>query len=81
MTEEEKSYWRIYASLQELLRVTDEDVANNPDLRQLIEAFTNVARVYRAQGPETVRIERHLRRLEETGIPVIRPKKPPNKPR
>lgn len=80
MTEDERSYWRVYAALQELLRVTDEDVDKSPELKQLLVAFANVARIYRTQGSETLRIERHQRTLEEMGIPVIRPKKPPQKP-
>lgn len=80
MTEDEKSYWRVYAALQELLRVTDEDVEKNPELRQLIEAFASVARLYRIQGPDTLRLERHYKNLEDMGVSVIRPKRTPKKP-
>lgn len=79
MTDDEKSYWRVYAALQELLRVTDEDIDANPDLRQLVHSFCQVVRLYRTRGPESIRVERHFKKLEEMGIPTIKPKPGPRK--
>lgn len=75
MTEDEKSYWRIHAALQEILRVTDEDVEKNPLLKQLLHSVTFVARQYRVHGAEAVRQDTRDRTLTEMGIPVIKPKK------
>ena len=79
MTDEEKSYWRVYAAIQELLRVSDEDIEKNPELRKLIHAVSNVARLYRTHGPDAIRDEQHFKKLEQHGIPVIKPKPRPKK--
>ena len=76
MTDDEKSYWRIYAAIQELIRVTDEDVDKNPELRKLIHAVANVARLYRTHGADEILNEQHTQKLESMGIPVIKPKRP-----
>lgn len=77
MTDDEKSYWRIYAALQEIMRVSDEDIERDPELKQLIHAVSNVAIIYRMHGASSVLIDRKMKRLEELGIPVIKPKNRP----
>jgi hypothetical protein len=52
--EEVKTYWRVYAAMQELLRVTDSDVSKNSDLSALIHSVCRVARLYRIHGADAI---------------------------
>lgn len=74
LTDKEKEFWRISAAIQEILRVTDQDIQQNPDLEKLIYQVANVAILYRDQGADTVLQERRARELKKLGIPIIRPK-------
>ena len=73
--EEEKTYWRVHAALQELLRVTDEDVDKNPHLKQLLHAVANVARMYRTHGAEAILQDNRTKVLADLGVPTLRPRK------
>ena len=75
MTDDEKTFWRIYASLQELLRVTDEDISKNPDLKQLLTSVSNVGLLYRKNSADSILVDQRMRDLAERGIPTIGPKK------
>lgn len=74
LTENEKSFWRIVAALQELLRVSDEDIESNPHLKKLLYQVANVAIMYREHGPEKVLQDSRAKELEKMGIPTIKPK-------
>jgi len=75
MTDQEKSYWRVYTAVQELLRVTDEDVERNVELKKLLHAVANVARLYRVHGADAIYEKHKTEALAERGIPTIKPKK------
>jgi hypothetical protein len=74
MTENEKLFWRVYASLQELFRVSDEDIEKNSDLKDLLLVVTKVVCLYRRHGADKIYSDHRLRKLEAMGIKVLKPK-------
>ena len=74
LTDQEKEYFRIRAAVQEIFRVTDDDVDNDPPLRQMLHVMANLALIYRTKGAAECRLQNRAKMLEEAGIKMLKPK-------
>lgn len=74
MSGREKKYWRIHAALQELFQVSDEDIAENKDLENLLTVVAKIAITYQEKGADKVHKAARDKMLESMGVAVLRPK-------
>lgn len=74
LTDREKEFYRIRAAVQEIFRVTDAEVDQDPPLREMLHLFSNLALIYRTKGAAECRLMNREKMLKEAGVPVLRPK-------
>jgi hypothetical protein len=77
MNWQEKKYWKLRASLEELLRVEDEDVTKNPLLNEFLDIFAKLALNYQTHGAEAMYEQTKFEMLKEKGVAILHPKKKP----
>lgn len=68
LSTKEARYWRLRASLQELLGVSDEDIERNPDLKNFLDIVSNVALIYKEKGADYILEQNRRKDLEATGV-------------
>lgn len=78
MTPLEKRYWKIRAVFEELLRVTDEDIEKNPDLRDWLHCSAQIALKYQTDGSDAIFDQSKARHLKDLGVTILKPKPKPS---
>lgn len=83
LTPQGKQYWRLVAAFQELIGVSDEDIALDKDLKEYIDQIARVALNFRLHGAEGMRKIKREQILANMGIRILRPRQgavPPEEP-
>lgn len=70
----EKQYWRVYAALQELAHLSDEDVGSLPEIHRHLSTLANVICFYQSEGAKKLDEALRKQALESIGVSVLSPK-------
>lgn len=74
MKDSEKEFWEIFVDLQELCRLTDEEVKKSPETTNHLRLMANMVYFYRKDGAKKVTEALRRKLLEKRGVIVLKPK-------
>jgi hypothetical protein len=74
MKDSEKEFWEIFSDIQELCRLSDEEVRASPEVTNHIRLMANMAYFYRKDGVKKVSDAAREKFLSGLGVAVLKPK-------